>query len=213
MRIGKRFVASALLGAVALSASQSRGAVGLSITDTSGPPDSALVTPGVPFSFTVSITVSQNEEPTGLDYFLRSSSIPAGFRVTGRDFTNSVFPDQNNTSLDATESILDPDTATLGATRDVDAFGNPKLGNGTFRVATFTLTAGAGAPAGIYTIRTASATTPDNPNVGYSTTTGERAFDQHGTYTVTVVPEPAGLTAAVIGAGLLALGRRRSRRS
>jgi MYXO-CTERM domain-containing protein len=202
MRIGKRSVPLALFGLAACSATQALGAVSLSITDSLGDPGQVSVNPGQSFAFRVSVIVTGGEEPTGLDYFLRSSSVPAGFRITARNFTtnNSAFPDQNNTTLTGDEGDLNPDTALLGATRDPGT-----LGNGTFTVTDYTLAVGPSAAPGTYTITTAS-----NPGTGYTVGSGnDQPLNGHGTYQVTVVPEPTGLAAAAAGAGLLALARRR----
>lgn len=205
MRVRKRFLPFALLTLVACCASDAGAAVRLSITDNIGPPDRASVTPGGSFAFTLSIIVDGGEEPTGLDYLFRASATGPDLRIVSRSFTGSAFPDPTTPNLTTGNgNRLDPDTTNLGSSR---AAGASALGNGTFLVADYTLSVGATAPQGNYSIVTA----PLNSGTGYSTNTApfDFEFTQQGSYLVTVVPEPGGLAAVgLVVAGLFARRRR-----
>jgi hypothetical protein len=153
-----------------------------------------------------------DNQVTGVDFFFQIAG-PAGgtdghFKITGRDLTGSAFPDTQ--SFDVTTSpnnLLNPSNEDdLGG-----SVSNPNtpVSNGTFKVATFTLSVASGTPNGTYTLTTFSSPSTTGYGMNAAHSFNDHPFDQHASMTITVVPEPS--SAALIAGGLIGLALRRRR--
>ena len=206
----------ALLGSVCgflFLASPAQGAVILTISDNSGPPNSTDVDLNVSgfFSFTVSLTLTAPHGITGLTYLLETPQ-PSGsgqFQITARNTNGAVFSGANLTTPDATvltpaNALLDPrNNNDLGGTV-ADVF-NDCIPPGSYFVATYTMEAKPTIAAGTYTIQLAlqSATGcgPDFDEISVAP----------ATYAVRVVPEPGAGCLLCLGSALLGFARRKNR--
>lgn len=183
-----------------LAAGTVRGAVTLTLGDTTGAPDAVTITPGASFEVILRLT-STAESTSGIGYLLEAfGSASSGFTITARDISGSAFTDlivADGIALAGSAGFLDPvndnelGALTAGATN----------GTGDFKVAAYTIQASPTLAPGTYTIGTRSA-------VAFDAGFDEIALNQP-TYSVTVVPEPStSLVVASLAAGF-ALRRRR----
>jgi hypothetical protein len=213
LRVRQRLLAVAALGVVACTATDAAAAVTLSITDSSGPPAQGTATRGGSFFVSVFLN-STGEQTSGLDYKLQVSNNGSGlFRIIDRNLSTSPYsertaPDSAVESATAPASaLLDPDNdINLGASQP---FGDAAVGAGSTLVAIFEIGVSASAPLQTFTLTTFN----DSGTPGYAGPPPQYTpgtFASHVPYQVTVVPEPSGMLAAALGAGLFTLRRRRS---
>jgi hypothetical protein len=175
------------------------------------------VTAGGTFQFTINLTVSglSGTDPTaagaqniqGLTYFLQQSGGSAfPFSITGRDITGSMFTDLISTQGQVFASPGN-NVDLNGNERDLGALADNPMGNGTYFVATITLSIAANAAPGQYTFQ--SVNTGGRTAV-FNDSNGDTSPIQQGMITVTV-PEPstyALLALGAIGAGVIVYRRR-----
>lgn len=171
----------------------------LTLSDATGAPGSVTIRPGDLFEVTLTLD-STAEFTSGISYLLEADGSGSGaFLITGRDITNSAFPDfsvDNSIALSSGNSLLDPvnQNELGGLTTD-----NPN-GIGSFLVANFTIQSLPGLAPGTYTIGTNSAFALDE---NFDTLALNRP-----SYSITVVPEP-GATGLLALALMGAVRRRR----
>ena len=196
------------------------GSVSLILTDKDATPGAATVARGSTFAVSVmmkSTTTGTNDQVTGVDYFLQSSTsgiLSIASRNTGAS-SGTAFPNPWQPDSDVVNpSLYDPG---LNPTNGTDLGGrianlNVPISGNTFEVADFVVSVSASALPGTYTITTFS-----NPGTGYEgpgdPNTGlgfaDTPFSSQGSFLLTVqLPEPT--TVWVIAAGALALRRRAS---
>jgi len=200
---------SVLLSFAALlcCAAPASATVSLTLSDTSGAPNSQVVGAGQTFSFTVNL-VSTSEQTDGVDYYLTTPNGSGFFSITGRNTAGGMYNDPlyyTDTVVESSPSnILDPRND-----NDLGGLATTPQGAGTKLVANYTLLVDAATPNGVYTINTTS-----NPGEGWvGGTAGDNPFNSHGTFTVSV-PEPAtatGLSLAMLTLASLIRRRRRCR--
>jgi hypothetical protein len=173
---------SILLTLAGLAVSQtSHAAVTVALTDLSGDPASAIVTPGSTFQIIVTLT-STAEQTAGFTYFLEAAGSANGkFTVISRSLTSSVFPDvltEDSIAFSAANGLMGP-------VNDHDLGGLTASGTngvGSFRVASLMIQALPGTPLGSYVLSTAHTEAIDG---AFSSITVAPS-----TYSVNVVPEP-----------------------
>ena len=211
MRTRTRLFSLTFVAAAACPAALAPAAVSLSITDGVGTPTAGNANRGGTFSFALNL-VSTSEQTTGLGYFLETTGAGNGLfsivdrNIAGSTYSDAVAPDA--TVEAAASALLDPRNNTnLGATL---ANVNSPNGAGTFLVANYTISVSPTAPLGTYTIQTFSAAGDQYAGGPPNFTNG--TFASGGTYSVTVVPEPA-TAGALAAAGLVGALARRRRRS
>lgn len=169
-----------------------------------GPTAPAVV--GSNLNFTVSLN-SSGEQTIGLDYFLQVSSSGSGFfAIADRNISGSSYSDPffSDTIVEAPPSnVLDPSNDNdLGALKADVSTPN---GAGTFFVGTYSIRIASNTPFGSYTFSTFSL-----PGTGYvDQNFSDNEFDQHGAFTVTVIPEPSTAAFFSFAAAAFALRRRR----
>jgi len=206
----RRLFASAFVAAVTLPSVMASAAVSLSFTDNVAPNTSGPVTRGSAFDILLNLT-STAEQPTGVNYFLRSPGTTANyFKIVARNVLVGPFTDTYKTETEVKAepgSIIDDNgnALDLGAT-----IANPTapLPASTYAVATYSILVDPATPVGTYTIQTFSL-----PGTGVTINTSpfDVPFSAHATYSVTVqVPEPTHLALLPL-LGLTLLRRRRDR--
>lgn len=228
--IGSRIGVIASVASLLLSASKASATVIDFFSDGDATPTAGTVNgvTGGSVNVTLRFTASGTSSLIGTTYFITTNSVPAsgGLAITKRDFTAangfaaSVLTDPNLD--DATLGISGPGglaIPTAPINRDLGS-GAPlgsTFSNGTFTIATYTITVAPGTTAGTYTLSTNGASlgagsswtnAPPNPN---DNVFGPGPLPQETSYTLTVsVPEPASaMVLGVIGAGALCFRRRR----
>ena len=202
-RISRSAVASLV---VLLCAAPALATVSLTISQNDATPGSAVAGAGQTFSFTVNL-VSTAEQTTGLDYYLTTPDGAGLFSIVDRNTAGSTFVDPlffNDTIVEASPSnILNPRNG-----NDLGALATATTNASTHLVANFTMLVSAAAPNGIYTIQTTTA----QPTEGWiDPSSGEHAFNSHGTFSVSV-PEPGAGAAAALVALAAVIRRRRDGR-
>ena len=139
-----------------LAAGTVRGAVTLTLTDTTGAPDAVTITPGASFEVILRLN-STSEFTSGVSYLLEAfGSASSGFTITARDLTSSSFTDvivTDGIALAGSGGLLDPvNDFELGALVASDP-----NGAGEFQIARFTIQASPTLAPGNYTLGTNTA--------------------------------------------------------
>jgi len=168
--------------------------VSLTLSDTSGAPNSQVVGAGQTFSFTVNL-VSTSEQTDGVDYYLTTPNGSGFFSITGRNTAGGMYNDplyfSDTVVTSSPSNILNPRND-----NDLGGLATTTQGAGTKLVANLTLLVDPATPNGIYTINTTS-----NPGEGWlDPSSVDHPFTSHGAFTVSV-PEPT----TGLGLALLAL--------
>lgn len=188
------------LGLLTAAASVSRADVNLTFSDLLDAPDSVTISPGDSFDVTLTFE-STAELASGLAYLLEADGSGSGFfQITGRDLTNSAFPDV----ITDNSIALSPGSALLDGVNDNELGGltaSDPLGTGSFFVARFTIQALGNIAPGTYTIGTNGAEAYDE---NFDTLAISRP-----TYTINVVPEPGATALTGLALATTLLRRRR----
>ena len=177
---------------------------------TFAPVSGTAAVPGGTFQFTINLTVSgltggsatqpgaQNIQ--GLTYFLQQNGgTTFPFSISGRDIGASPFTDLISTQAQVFASpgnLIDAN----GNERDLGALADNPMGNGTYFIATITLSIGNNFAFESYTIQTV---TTGGRTAVFNDSEGDTAPIQPGSLTFTVIPEPSPL--ALVGMSLSAL--------
>lgn len=171
------------------------------------PLSSSAVSPGSSVSLTLSMTVagfSGADAVAGYDAFLRSLDSTTGFFIQSRTTFAGSFPDPQTADTlidDGPGNALDPDNnSDIGAS--VNPFPSGAVGNGTYTLSTWVIGVNAGVAPGVYDFTTAFGGTG---GIWTDQVAGEHTDLVAGTFSITVIPEPATWSLLGLG-GLGAIG-------
>jgi hypothetical protein len=192
----------AMLGvAIILACSPARSTAAVALVLPEG---SAIADPGGFFSFSVYLDISDGEQVTGYDYYLRAfgSGYDAYFTLTDRSSNTAGFPDLNYSDAAVATlpyALLSPvNGLSLGASVNFPFV--PISGPGSYHLATFDVAVSPFAQVGEYTIQPVFA-------AWFDQTFDTQLLDSQGSFTLHVVPEPRYDTWLTLALGLAAIVR------